>query len=45
MDFSDDVGTLYFVLEYTGVLLAATIGGTVAKRMNFDIVGLSLIHI
>ena len=30
MDFSDDVGTLYFVLEYTGVLLAATIGGLIA---------------
>ena len=43
MDFSDDVGTLYFVLEYTGVLLAATIGGTVAKRMNFDIVGFAFV--
>ncbi|OHR17929.1 trimeric intracellular cation channel family protein [Corynebacterium sp. HMSC034A01] len=43
MDFSDDVGNLYFVLEYTGVLLAATIGGTVAKRMNFDIVGFAFV--
>lgn len=43
METSDTVGTLYFVLEYTGVLLAATVGGTVAKRMNFDIVGFAFI--
>ena len=43
MDVSDNVGNLYFVLEYTGVLLASTIGGTVAKRMNFDIVGFAFI--
>ena len=43
METSDTVGNLYFVLEYTGVLLAATVGGTVAKRMNFDIVGFAFI--
>ena len=43
MEISDNVGNLYFVLEYTGVLLAATVGGTVAKRMNFDIVGFAFI--
>lgn len=43
MEISDKVGTLYFVLEYTGVLLASTVGGTVAKRMNFDIVGFAFI--
>ncbi|MBA1834588.1 trimeric intracellular cation channel family protein [Corynebacterium wankanglinii] len=43
MEISDTVSNLYFVLEYTGVLLAATVGGTVAKRMNFDIVGFAFI--
>ena len=43
METSDTVGSLYFLLEYTGVLLAATVGGTVAKRMNFDIVGFAFI--
>ena len=43
MELSDFAGDLYFVLEYTGVLLAATVGGTVAKRMNFDIVGFAFI--
>lgn len=43
METSDTVGSLYFILEYTGVLLAATVGGTVAKRMNFDIVGFAFI--
>ncbi|WP_165164200.1 TRIC cation channel family protein [Corynebacterium qintianiae] len=37
------VETLYFVLEYTGVFLAALVGGTVAKRMNLDIVGFYVI--
>lgn len=40
---SENVGILFFVLEYTGVALAATVGGTVAKRMNFDIVGFAFI--
>lgn len=43
MDVSENVGNLYFVLEYTGVALAATVGGTVAKRMNFDIVGFAFV--
>lgn len=43
MELSDFAGELYFVLEYIGVLLAATVGGTVAKRMNFDIVGFAFI--
>lgn len=34
-----NVETVYFVLEYVGVFLAALVGGTVAKRMNFDVVG------
>lgn len=43
MNLSEDVGYLYFVLEYTGVALAAVVGGTVAKRMHFDIVGFAFI--
>lgn len=43
VDVSENVGNLYFVLEYIGVALAATVGGTVAKRMNFDIVGFAFI--
>lgn len=43
MELADFAGDLYFVLEYIGVLLAATVGGTVAKRMNFDIVGFAFI--
>lgn len=43
MDVSENVGNLYFILEYTGVALAATVGGTVAKRMNFDIVGFAFV--
>lgn len=43
MEASENVGNLFFVLEYTGVALAATVGGTVAKRMNFDIVGFAFI--
>lgn len=39
----NDFGTLYYILEYTGVLLAAMVGGTVAKRMNFDVVGFGFI--
>ena len=39
----NDFGPLYFILEYTGVLLAAIIGGQVAKRMNFDVVGFGFI--
>ena len=39
----NDFGPFYFVLEYTGVLLAAMVGGTVAKRMNFDVVGFGFI--
>lgn len=43
MEISENVGNLYFVLEYTGVALAALVGGTVAKRMNFDVVGFAFI--
>lgn len=43
VDISENVGYLYFVLEYTGVALAALVGGTVAKRMNFDVVGFAFI--
>lgn len=43
MELSDNVQNLFFVLEYTGVALAATVGGTVAKRMNFDIIGFAFI--
>lgn len=39
----NDFGPFYFILEYTGVLLAAIIGGTVAKRMNFDVVGFGFV--
>lgn len=39
----NDFGTFYYILEYTGVLLAAMVGGTVAKRMNFDVVGFGFI--
>lgn len=38
-DFSQEVYTLYFVLEYIGVFLAAVVGGTIAKREEYDIVG------
>ncbi|MCP1388241.1 TRIC cation channel family protein [Corynebacterium sp. TA-R-1] len=38
-DFSQEVYTLYFVLEYIGVFLAAVVGGTIAKREEFDVVG------
>ena len=43
MELSENVQTLFFVLEYTGVGLAATIGGTIAKRMNFDIIGFAFV--
>lgn len=43
MELSENVQTLFFVLEYTGVALAATVGGTVAKRMHFDIIGFTFI--
>lgn len=43
MELSENVQTLFFVLEYTGVGLAATVGGTIAKRMNFDIIGFAFI--
>lgn len=43
VEISENVGNLYFVLEYTGVALAALVGGTVAKRMNFDVVGFAFI--
>lgn len=33
------IQVLYRVLELTGVFLASIVGGTVARRMNFDIVG------
>lgn len=43
MEISENVGNLYFVLEYTGVALAALVGGTVAKRMQFDVVGFAFV--
>ena len=43
MELSDNVTSLFFILEYTGVALAATVGGTIAKRMHFDIVGFAFI--
>ncbi|MEH0147700.1 TRIC cation channel family protein [Corynebacterium sp. Q4381] len=43
MELSENVQNLFFVLEYTGVALAATVGGTVAKRMHFDVIGFAFI--
>lgn len=35
--------TLYFILEYIGVGLAAVVGGQIAKRMDFDLIGFTFI--
>lgn len=39
----ENLSWFYFVLEYVGVGLAAIVGGTIAKKMNFDIVGFTII--
>lgn len=38
-----EINTLYYILDLTGVLLNGIIGGTIARNKNFDIIGFSFL--